>query len=269
MAEFKSIPVAEIVVPERIRPVDEDHAKAIAASISSEGLLNPITVRNTPNAKGGKYTLVAGAHRLRAIEINGAEAIDAVLVKADKDSALLLEVAENLFRNELSVIDRAVFVQTYRELWEKQHGEITRGGDRGNQYTGGKGSSLPFAKHVADRIGLSKEAVKLLNRISQNLNPDLRNALRGTAIADNQAQLLKLAKLEPSQQRKAAIAVKETEGDFKRTIALISDRPIMEETDLQGKIFSRLIEAWDQASPETRAAFDEYRAKLDAKEVAA
>jgi len=127
MAEFKSIPVAEIVVPERIRPVDEDHAKAIAASIASKGLLNPITVRHTPNAKGGKYTLVAEAHRLRAIEINGAEAIDAVLVKTDKDSALLLEVAENLFRNELSVIDRSVFVQTYRELWQKQNGEIKAG----------------------------------------------------------------------------------------------------------------------------------------------
>jgi len=141
MAEFKSIPVAEIVVPERIRPVDEDHAKAIAASIASEGLLNPITVRHTPNAKGGKYTLVAGAHRLRAIEINGAEAIGAVLVKADKDSALLLEVAENLFRNELSVIDRAVFVQTYRELWETQHGKIKAGrpenSDNLSQLTGG------------------------------------------------------------------------------------------------------------------------------------
>jgi len=127
MAEFKSIPVAEIVVPERIRPVDEDHAKTIAASIASKGLLNPITVRHTPKAKGGKYTLVAEAHRLRAIEINGAEAIDVVLVKTDKDSALLLEVAENLFRNELSVIDRSVFVQTYRELWQKQNGEIKAG----------------------------------------------------------------------------------------------------------------------------------------------
>lgn len=61
MAEFKSISVSEIVVPDRIRPVDEDQAQAIASSIASDGLLNPITVRHTPNAKGGKYTLVAGA----------------------------------------------------------------------------------------------------------------------------------------------------------------------------------------------------------------
>jgi len=134
MAEFRTIEIAEIVVPERIRPVDEEHAKVIAASIASEGLLNPITVRQTPNAKGGKYTLVAGAHRLRAVEMIGDDTIDAIIVKADKDAALLLEVAENLFRNELSVIDRALFVQTYRELWEAQHGEIKPGGDGSNQY---------------------------------------------------------------------------------------------------------------------------------------
>jgi len=45
---------------------------------------------------------------LRAIEINGAQTIDAVLVKADKYRTLLLEVAENLFRNELSVISGGV-----------------------------------------------------------------------------------------------------------------------------------------------------------------
>ena len=103
---------------------------------------------------------------LRAIEINGAQTIDAVLVKADKYRTLLLEVAENLFRNELSVIDRAVFVQTYRALQEKEHGKIACGGDRGNQYTGGKEASCHFAKHLAGRPGLSPDATKRLNRIS-------------------------------------------------------------------------------------------------------
>ncbi|AGF75729.1 hypothetical protein BVwin_06070 [Bartonella vinsonii subsp. berkhoffii str. Winnie] len=134
MARFQEIALDLIVVPERIRPVDDEHAKALAQSMAREGLMNPITVRHTPNAKEGHYTLIAGAHRLRAAELLGYGAIEAVVVQADKENAVLLEVAENLFRNELSVIDRALFVQTYRELWEKKYGEIKRGGDGSNQY---------------------------------------------------------------------------------------------------------------------------------------
>ncbi len=33
------------------------------------------------------------------------------------------------------MIDRALFVQTYRGLWEKKCGEIKRGGEHGNRYT--------------------------------------------------------------------------------------------------------------------------------------
>jgi len=59
MAISKSISLRKIVIPERLRTVDEDHALAIQASIVEHGLLNPVTVRQTPNGERG-YTLVAG-----------------------------------------------------------------------------------------------------------------------------------------------------------------------------------------------------------------
>ncbi|WP_273722012.1 chromosome partitioning protein, partial [Bartonella sp. ML71XJBT] len=258
---------------------------------------------------------------------------------ADKDNAALLEVAENLFRNELSVIDRALFVQTYRELWEKKYGEIKVGGDRkskgkvypligGNQYTkdkvakvqvaplpkdgssehhetgcegekvakgqvdplpndgsvehhetGGEGEkvakgkhyplpndgdlngkmqSLHFATHVADRIGLSKESVKLLNRIAQHLQPELRSVLRGTALADNQAQLLKLAKMEPVAQRRVAIALQQVEGDLRRAVDLVNGINIPPKVNEQERTFAQLLSVWQRADAQTRARFYDY-----------
>ncbi len=259
MAQFQKLALDVIVVPERIRPVDDEHAKALAQSMAREGLMNPITVRHTPNAKEGNYTLIAGAHRLCAAELLGYSDIDAVVVQADKENAALLEVAENLFRNELSVIDRALFVQTYRELWKKKYGEIQRGGDHGNQYTkdkvakgqvyplpndgdlNGKVQSLHFAKHVADRIGLSKESVKRLNRISQHLQPELRSVLRGTALADNQAQLLKLAKMEPVAQRRVAIALQQVEGDLRRAVDLVNGVNTPPQINEQERVFAQLL----------------------------
>ncbi|UTO29266.1 ParB/RepB/Spo0J family partition protein [Bartonella harrusi] len=335
MAQFQRLSLDVIVVPERIRPVDDEHAKALAQSIAREGLMNPITVRHTPNAKEGNYTLIAGAHRLRAAALLGFREIDAVVVQADKENAALLEVAENLFRNELSVIDRALFVQTYRELWEKKYGEIQRGGEGSNHYkrkkeqldqldpiaqisdnassndskiacegekvakgqvdplpkdgssehneTGcegdrkskGKvypligddgcleqlGKVYPFSKHVADRIGFSQDVVKRLNCIAQHLQPELRSVLRGTALADNQAQLLKLAKMESLAQRKVAVAFQQVEGDLRRAFDLVNGINTPPQINEQERIFAQLLGVWQRADGQTRARFCAYLEK--------
>ncbi|MDM9647715.1 ParB N-terminal domain-containing protein [Rhizobium sp. S163] len=260
MAEFKRLLLAEIFIPERLRAIDEDHALAIANSFVEHGQINPITVRKTPaKSKGATpYTLVAGGHRIRAAAINEDTEIDSIIVEADQDEALLIEITENLFRNELSVIDRAVFVQTYREVWEKAYGKIEAGrpGNRINliqlfEHEAGKG----FSQHVADRMGISVPSLKRLNQIAQNLHPDVRAAVRGTPIADNQSALINLAKMEPKQQRQVAIAFK-AEGDLKKAIQLVVPPPVKATAAAQqSAVLSKLVEAWEIASEETRDQF--------------
>ena len=80
MLEIKSIKINDITVSERIRPIDENQAQVLALSIATVGLIIPVTVRATPNAKDGKFTLVAGTHRLRVCIINKLEEIDAVII---------------------------------------------------------------------------------------------------------------------------------------------------------------------------------------------
>ncbi|MBD8876185.1 ParB N-terminal domain-containing protein [Roseibium polysiphoniae] len=254
MAEFKSLPLAKIIVADRLREIEEDHALVIAGSIAEYGLLNPITVRATPRAKGGSYTLVAGAHRLRAAELLALEAIDCVVLKADQSEAQLLEISENLHRNELSVIDRAVFVLKYRELWEARNGKIEVGRPTAEKLGQGVPNSLPFSEYTAKRLGLHPKTIKRLNQISQHLHADLRTAVRGTAVADNQSALLKLAKMEPAKQKQAAQAF-EQEPDLRQVLAAIDDRPKPKRPDLQTQAFGALVAAWDQASELTKARF--------------
>jgi ParB family transcriptional regulator, chromosome partitioning protein len=259
MAEFKRILISDIVIPERLRAVEEEHAIAIAQSIVEHGLIHPITVRSTPNAKGGKYTLVAGAHRVRAEQINEQPEIDAMIVEGDKAEAQLIEITENLFRNELSVLDRAVFVQTYRDVWEGKYGKVEAGrpGNRANlsQLFADEAEAGSFSIHVADRMGLSRRAVERLNQIAQNLHPDVRAAVRGTPIADNQSALLKIAKMEPQKQRQTAIAFR-AEPDLKKALALVEPAPQLSKAQVeQATLLSRLVTAWEDASEETRNQF--------------
>lgn len=257
MAEFKTIPIDQIIIPERLREVEEDHALAISQSIVEHGLLNPITVRPTPASKGGNYTLIAGAHRLRAMVLLEEKEIDAVLVAADRDEALLLEITENVFRNDLSKLDRAIFVTTYRDVWERKYGKVEAGRPGNNRANIAQliedEATAGFSLHVAERLGLSRRAVEYAQTIGKLLHRDLRQAIRGTSAADNQSALLKLAKFEPAKQRQAAIAFREV-GDLKRTFEIIDDSPKMK-PDKQVALLSSLIDAWDRASEATKAQF--------------
>lgn len=262
MAEFRSVALADIHVPERLRAVEDDHALAIQASIVQHGLLNPITVRRL-GGEASPFALVAGAHRLRAIELLGETEIDAVVVEADGDEAVMLEVSENLFRNELSALDRAVFVVTYREAWERKYGKIDpKGGRPKNSAKLAEFSASPvdlvqqeaasgFSRHVAEKLGLSPRAVERAQFLGQHLHPDLRRVLRGTAEAENQSLLEKLARLEEDEQLdivayvKASAPVSEAIGNFLK-------KPTAADPD---KDYTALAAAWSRADKKTRDRF--------------
>lgn len=262
MAEFQTIKLADIIVPDRLRIIEEDHALAISASIVEHGLINPITVRRTPPAtKPFKpFTLIAGAHRMRAVELADDDQIEAMIVDADKDEAQLVEITENLFRNELSALDRAMFVMSYREVWERKYGKIEahrRNGANLAQLIADE-AEAGFAIHVADRLGLSKRAVYRAQNLAQKLSPDLRRTLRGTPDADNQSLLLKLAKLPADRQKLVSLAY-QSERDMAKALDLTNpDAKAQVTKSAQDRLFETLLSTWGRADAKTRQRFLEY-----------
>jgi ParB family chromosome partitioning protein len=258
MTQYKSLPLTSILVGDRARPIDEDHAQAIAASMVDRGLINPITVRATPAAKGGKtpYTLVAGGHRLRAAALNGWDEIDAIIVSADAVEAQMMEIAENLYRNELSALDRAVFVLKYREIYEEKHGRIDPKGGRPKKQC--NDCSVIFAPgrelsaRVQEQLGFGERTYFNVTRIGQNLHPALRAAVRGTKAERDQAKLLKLCRLSADEQIRIAAALRE-EPDVDLAMSFLkAPKPVI---DPQAQLLDRLVKAWEQASDETREEF--------------
>lgn len=93
--------------PRRI--YDPAALKALADSIATHGMLQPVVVR--PAAQG--YQLIAGERRMRASQQAGLSEIPAVVRQASDEQALLLALLENLQREDLGPLEEA---RAYRRL---------------------------------------------------------------------------------------------------------------------------------------------------------
>lgn len=86
------------------REFDEHELLALAESIRSRGVLQPVIVR--PLA-GGTFELVAGERRLRAGKLAQLERIPALVREVDDWERLDLALAENMARVDLNAIEEA------------------------------------------------------------------------------------------------------------------------------------------------------------------
>jgi ParB-like chromosome segregation protein Spo0J len=87
---------------QRRRYFDEDKLKELAASIQRDGLIEPIVVR----PKSGRYELIVGERRLRAIrDYTEMETIQSQVVHVGDLQARRISAAENMQREDLSAIE--------------------------------------------------------------------------------------------------------------------------------------------------------------------
>jgi ParB family transcriptional regulator, chromosome partitioning protein len=108
----KWIPL-ESIVPNPSQPrrqFDELALKELADSIKTNGVIQPIVVKQIAE---GRYELIAGERRWRASAIAGKTDIPAVLRQADAHEQAQLALVENIQRQDLNPIERAL---AYRSL---------------------------------------------------------------------------------------------------------------------------------------------------------
>jgi len=94
------------------RTFDEDKIKELSLSIKEGGLINPITVRPV----GDKYEIVCGERRLRACKVAGFTVIDARIRTLSDADVVVLQVTENLQREDLNPVEQA---QSLKQLQDK------------------------------------------------------------------------------------------------------------------------------------------------------
>jgi ParB family transcriptional regulator, chromosome partitioning protein len=121
---LRELPVAN-VLPNPFQPrthIDEAELGELTASIEASGLLQPIIVR----PRNGKYELIAGERRWRAVQNLGWPKIPAVVRDVDDQTLLTLALIENLQRNDLTAMDEAAGYHRLGEEFKLPQAEIAR-----------------------------------------------------------------------------------------------------------------------------------------------
>ncbi len=112
-AELKSVNAVKITEIE-VNPFqprtefDEQALQELADSISTQGLIQPVTVRKTGK---NTYQLISGERRLRASKLAGLTEIPAYVRTANDQQMLEMALIENIQRENLNAIEMALSFQ--------------------------------------------------------------------------------------------------------------------------------------------------------------
>ncbi|MDR2603966.1 MAG: ParB/RepB/Spo0J family partition protein [Desulfovibrio sp.] len=98
----------------------------LAASIRSQGLLQPLLVRPLGTANPGKYEIVAGERRWRACKLAGLTEIPAVIRSLSEQDTLIAALVENLQREDLNPLEEAFGLQALRQEFSLSQEEIAQ-----------------------------------------------------------------------------------------------------------------------------------------------
>lgn len=212
--QVQEIEIQAIRMGKRLRVVDVGWVEKLAESILENGLQQPLQVRLEGD---GSFALIAGAHRLEACRRLGLVSVSCQVVECDDLRARLMEIDENLYRHELTPLDRAAFLAERKKVYEALYPETKHGVAATNARLERQNENFSFCESTAKSTGLNRRTVETSIRLHNKLDPQVREMLKGTWAAKNQSDLTALSKLEPKEQRKVVAELKLDEAGKRET----------------------------------------------------
>ncbi|MGR5134265.1 ParB/RepB/Spo0J family partition protein [Vibrio alfacsensis] len=189
----------------------------LAASIQSQGIIQPIVVRQVAS---GQFEIIAGERRWRAAKQAGLKRVPCLVKKVEDRAAIAMALIENIQREDLNVIEEAQALERLQDEFTLTH------------------------QQVADVIGKSRTTVSNLLRLNQ-LESDVKGLVADKKLEMGHARAL-LA-LEGEQQVEVAeqvakkqMTVRQTEQLVKKCLAPQNEQKAQQE-DIEAEQMSHKL----------------------------
>ena len=115
-----------LVDPKRDQPrkhFDKEALEQLAASITENGLLQPILVREYAD---GRYQIIAGERRFRACKLAGLSEIPAIILERDDKNVAQIALIENVQREDLNPVEEALAYKALAEQYGMTQEELSQ-----------------------------------------------------------------------------------------------------------------------------------------------
>lgn len=174
---YRTLPIQKIEPnPDQPRQdFDEEALEALAESLATHGVVQPLTVRELDN---GYYQIIAGERRWRAARLAGLKELPVIVMDADDKTTMELALIENLQRQDLNPMEEAFGYQALMQTYK-----LTQ-------------------EDAAARVGKSRPAVANALRLL-TLSPAVMEMVRAGKISAGHARALLTVKNEKLQQEMA------------------------------------------------------------------
>jgi ParB family transcriptional regulator, chromosome partitioning protein len=254
------IPLADLEIGPRLRPVSEAGVEAILASIAETGVMkDAIHVRRR---KDGRLVLIAGAHRSEVAKRLGWTEIEAIVWRDVADDWVkLIEIDDNLAGAEMTALDTAVFLSRRKAIYERLHPEAKAGGDRRSAAFQTEMISVrSFAASTAEKFGMSDRHVRNLVAAGEALTDAMVDQLRTAKQPVGTVDLIELSKIGDDDER-AQVVLKVATGQARKVRqarvqwASETGRSPAAPVAAKDADYTRLAEAWTRATPAARRRF--------------
>jgi ParB-like chromosome segregation protein Spo0J len=222
-------PVDAIEVSDRMRDrCDDDTVVRLMDSIQRIGLQTPISVRWV----GDNLMLVAGRHRLEAVRRLGWENVDCTMLTGTDDEARMWEIAENLHRADLTVLERDEHISEWVRLAGKNDDGVSAQDAPKLSARGRNGEGRPESGiNAASReLGVERTAAQRATKVAA-ITPEAKAAAKENGLDNNQAALLQVAKAPPEEQAakvEEIAAAKKAAADAKKAERLLAEEAAKE-----------------------------------------
>lgn len=248
-----TLKIQEIGILDRLLPISPAHVEGLAMSMAENGLMTPIEVR----LDGDEYFLTSGAHRLAAAAHLGWTEIEAFCLGGMTDDEYRLrEVDENLIRQTLNPLNRAISLAERKRIYEAKYPETKKGAHGGRGGAWNENETISFSKAAAEMTRLDERSIQYAVSIAENIPPEIRKRIAGTRIAEKQSDLLALTKRTPPDQEKIVDALlRETDpaGSVAAAIGEIDGHAVGKSPE--EKQLAALRQAWNKAPKKVRDRF--------------
>ena len=244
-----------------LRPLNPAWVEALAALMDRDGQQEAIEIYPTKTGFG----VTAGRHRLAAASLLGWKQIDADIQNRDRLDRAAREVSENLFRQELSPLDRAAFVAKQIEIERARAGVAedatpqsvaakarwserlkTEAADASDIMSRAYG----WTDQVAQSLGLNRRTIERDLELHRRLSPEVAAAIRTTPVASNASQLRALARMSETDQRLVTgLIVEGTAKGVTDAAAILNQKAVMTPAD---KAWSAFVGSWGRMNRATQ-----------------